>query len=164
MSAASYREHAVIAANCFVLGVRVVCKRNWSSGDSLLMSVGSLALFPNAVTWQLCSQSPAKNQVTGREEPSSSSLASLWVPGLHREVWDAGFRLQFSKALKLVGHCKHTSFGSWGLCGRKQGCGLLLGFGISGPRLGLLLLRVTPVGSWLRGVKGSLLKQPVWRE
>lgn len=70
------------------------------------MSVGSLAPFPSAVTWQLFS--PSENQVTRRLELGSSSLAPLWVPGLHREVWDAGFRLRFSKVLKLGGHCKYA--------------------------------------------------------
>lgn len=104
----------VIAANCFILRGGLCAKRNWSSRDSLLMSVGSLTSFPSALTWQLCSQSPAENQVTMREEPGSSSLALLWVPGLHHKVWDTGFRLQFSKVLTLVSCCKHALFGSWG--------------------------------------------------
>ena len=163
MSTASYREHAVIVANCFIFGGGLCAKRNWSSGESLLVSVGSLAPFPSAVTWQLCSRSPAENQITGREEPGFSSLAPLWAPGLHHQVWDAGFRLQFSKVLKLVGRCEHASFGSWG-GGQKGRLWSAVGFWDLWTQASLLLLRVRPVGNWLRCVKGSLLMQPKWRE
>jgi len=136
-------------ACCFWEGL--CAERNRSSGESLLVFVGSTVPFPSAVTWQLCSRSPAESQVTRREEPGSSSLAPLQTPGLHCEVWDTGFRLQFSKVLKLLGRCKHRFVWQLGWTGRMQGCGLLLGLGISGPRLGLLLVRAGPVRSWLRG-------------
>lgn len=61
-------------------------KEDGPVGDSLLMSEGSLAPFPSAITRQLCSRSPAENQVTRREEAGFFSLASLRAPGSHREV------------------------------------------------------------------------------
>lgn len=60
--------------------------------------------------------------------------------------------------LKLVGHCKDASFGSCGVAGRKQGCGLLLGCRVSGPRLGLLLFKSEAGGCLAEGGQRKFAK------
>lgn len=69
-------------------------------------SVGSLDPFPSA--FLICWKSSHREIGTRFLQPCTSLGASL-----HHEGWDSGCRLQFSKALKLVRHCKHNSFGSW---------------------------------------------------
>lgn len=61
----SLLQRACCHCNKLFFWGRVVCKRSWSSGDSLLTSMGSLAPSPSAVTWQLCFRSPAENYQEG---------------------------------------------------------------------------------------------------